>query len=147
MSSVNSVVAAMVGILESDHGISLVNEAKVRSGEFPFPGVKAIKAALEQNDSLAIMTVVLMNHLQTEFEQQVRDTKDKNRVGFMSSQAKNGTRLAEMIDAGIDLEGKDLELALKIGRTYSKQVSVQLRRYAIVLNPLLSGLAAVFSAA
>ena len=145
--SVDTVVAEMVARLESEHGILLVNEAKVRSGEFPFPGVKSIKAALEQDDSLALQTVVLMNHLQTEFEQQVRDTKDKNRVGFMSSQAKNGTRLAEMMTLGAILEDKDRELALKIGRTYSKQVSVQLRRYALVLNPLLSGLAAVFSAA
>jgi hypothetical protein len=55
-------------------------------------------------------------------------------------------RIAEALQAGAILEQEDIERVSKIAKVYSKQLSVQLRRLALVRDPKLAGLAAQFSA-
>ena len=144
--SVNTTVAAIELTLEA-HGLSLVNHSKVATGEYPFLSQKAIKPLLETSLPLQMLAIQLLHDLQTEDEQAKRDTKERNRCGFMSSDAWHGSRIAEMLNADAMLDGDDLARVPRIASKYSKQLSVQLRRLAIMRDPKLAGLAAVFSAA
>lgn len=145
MSNVNTTVARIEEILAS-HGMVLVNEAKVSTGEYPFLGQKQVKAVLEADYDLQEQVIVLMHQLQTEQEQSKRDTEVRNKVGFMSSHAWHGSRIAEALQAGAILEHDDIARVSKMAVVYSKQMAVQLRRLALVRDPKLAGLAAQFSA-
>jgi hypothetical protein len=144
--SVNQLVSSIEEVL-SGHGLQLVNASKVATGEYPFLSQKAIKPVLEQDFALQTLAVQLLHALQTEDEQLKRDTKERNRCGFMSSDAWHGSRIAEALNAGALLSDEDTARVSKIACKYSKQMSVQLRRLAIMRDPKLAGLAAVFSAA
>lgn len=144
--SVNQLVSSIEDVL-SNHGLSLVNEGKVATGEYPFLSQKAIKPVLEGSFALQLLTVQLLHALQTEDEQLKRDTRDRNKVGFMSSDAWHGSRIAEAVSAGALLADEDSARVPRIACKYSKQLSVQLRRLAIMRDAKLAGLAAVFSAA
>ena len=88
--------------------------------------------------------MVLMYWLQTEAEQQARDTKDRNRAGFMSSHAWHGTRIAEQLIAGESLSEEDVARVREIAPRYSKQVTRQLIRAALADNPRLAAYAVTF---
>lgn len=112
---------------------------------YPFVGAKRVKAVLESNPVVQRATLCLMWHLQTESEQQKKDTEVRNRAGFMSSDAWHGSRIAERIVRGAPLEDEDEARLEKIACKYSKQLSVQLRRVAMIQDPRLASYAAIFS--
>lgn len=125
--------------------------------QYPFIGEKGVRAALERDEELKIANAVLMFHLQTEFEQATKETKDKNRRGFMSSHATTGTKLVQALLNGEmgdeDKEYKVDGLALvgstsflrHVGGRYAKQLSVALRVWAIRREPELGITAQMFS--
>ena len=113
---------------------------------YPFVGQKAVKAALESNEELQLLTVQLMHALQTEEEQKARDTEVRNKCGFMSSDAWHGSRIAETLAQGGELSLEDADRIPKIACKYSKQLTTQLRRFAMIDDPKLAAYAAVFSA-
>lgn len=145
MSKVNQLVSSLEVAFQS-HGLQLVNQSKVATGEYPFLGQKAIKTVLDADADVQRLTVELLYQLQTEDEQAKRDTKERNKCGFMSSDAWHGSRIAQALEAGAMLNDEDEARVPKIACKYSKQLSVQLRRLALVRDPKLAGLAAVFSA-
>jgi hypothetical protein len=113
---------------------------------YPFVGQKAVKAVLESNDEVQALTVQLLHALQTEQEQAARDTEVRNKAGFMSSDAWHGSRIAEALNNGDELAMEDVERIPKIACKYSKQLTTQLRRHAMVQDAKLAAYAAVFSA-
>ena len=125
--------------------------------QYPFVGEKTVRAALEADENLRIANAFLMFHLQTEFEQATKETKDKNRRGFMSSHAGTGTKIVQaMLDGGTldpDQEYKVDGLRLigheaflrHVGGRYAKQLSVSLRVLAIQREPELGVTAQMFS--
>ena len=112
---------------------------------YPFVGVKAVKAKLEADPEIQKAVVCMLFHLQTEAEQAKRDTEVKNRCGFMSSDAWHGSRLAERLINEMGLTADDEAKIAKIATKYSKQLSVQLRRMAMIANPALAAYAVTFS--
>jgi hypothetical protein len=145
MSNVNALVSQLEEAFAA-HGLQLVNQSKVATGEYPFIGQKAVKPVLESDSLVQSLTLQLLYQLQTEDEQATRDTKVKNKCGFMSSDAWHGSRIAQALEQGAMLTDEDQARLGKIASKYSKQLSVQLRRLALVRDPKLAGLAAVFSA-
>lgn len=137
MSDVNALIARIAAI---------VPPVIAAPPAYPFVGQKAVKAALEASDELQGLTVQLMFALQTESEQLARDTEVKNRAGFMSSDAWHGSRLAVSLKVGSELPPEDVERVTRIACKYSKQVTVQLRRFAMMQDAKLAAYAAVFSA-
>jgi hypothetical protein len=112
---------------------------------YPFIGEKAVRAALQSDYDLQEAVLVMLYHLQTQDEQATRDTKTKNRAGFMSSDAFHGTRIAEALVLGLCLEHEDIERVQRIATKYAKQTTVQLRRVAMQQDARLAAYATVFS--
>lgn len=112
---------------------------------YPFIGVKSVKSRLEADPEVQKATLVMLHFLQTESEQAKRDTEVKNLRGFMSSDAWHGSRIAERLIAGMEIAAEDEARIVKIASKYSKQLSVQLRRMAMVENPALASYAQLFS--
>lgn len=113
---------------------------------YPFVGQKACKARLEQDSTVQVAMMACLLHLQTDVEQTIRDTKDKNKRGFMSSHAKPGTVVAEKIRDGKDLSADDWAVVAKIAPHYSRQMAVALRTFAMGNDPALAITAQGFSA-
>ncbi len=112
---------------------------------YPFIGEKTVRKALTEDYDLQEAVVCMLYFLQTESEQARRDTESKNKCGFMSSDAFNGTRIAEtLIQDGV-LSVEDCDRVPKIAMKYARQTTVQLRRMAMVNDPKLASYAAVFS--
>ena len=112
---------------------------------YPFIGEKAVRKALQEDYDLQELVVCMLFHLQTQSEQDTRDTKEKNKAGFMSSDAWHGTRIAQKLVLGEILEHDEIERVQKISVKYAKQTTVQLRRVAMLEDPKLASYAAVFS--
>lgn len=125
--------------------------------QYPFVGEKGVRARLEDSQDLRIMNAVLMYHLQTEFEQATKETKDKNRRGLMSSHAATATKAIESLlnggcldedteykADGFKFQGPTAYLS-HIGGRYAKQLSVSLRVWAIQRHPELGITAQMFS--
>lgn len=112
---------------------------------YPFVGQKAVKAVLEANEDIQLLTIRLLHALQTEAEQARRDTEVRNKAGFMSSDAYNGSRIAETLASGGELSYEDLERVPRIATKYSKQLTTQLRLHAMIADPKLAAYASVFS--
>ena len=125
---------------------SFINPVVAAPPAYPFVGVKAVKAELERNPEIQKAVVCMLWHLQTETEQAKRDTEVRNKAGFMSSDAWHGSRIAERLANGMELTGEDEAKIAAIACKYSKQLSIQLRRQAMVENPALAAYAVVFSA-
>jgi hypothetical protein len=115
---------------------------------YPFVGKKQVKARLTEDEDLRVVAFVTLFHLQTADEQAVRDTKDRNKRGFMSSHAWHGTRIAEELIASegrLDvLAPEDQERVHKYAVSYSRQMANALRSYAIQQNPELGVSAGAF---
>jgi hypothetical protein len=125
--------------------------------QYPFIGEKGVRRALEDRNDLRIANAFLMYHLQTEFEQSSKETKDKNRRGLMSSHAATATKVIEALLNGAPLDeeaeykadgfkfyGHEAYLT-HIGSRYAKQLSVSLRVWAIGQEPELGITAQMFS--
>jgi hypothetical protein len=113
---------------------------------YPFLTKAQIKARLETEPGFRYEAMAILHTLQTEFEQNTKSTRDKNRQGFMSSHAVNGSRVAEKIKAGETLTPEDEAIVQKIAPRYTRQLAIWFRAKAIVEQPELQAVAALFSA-
>lgn len=125
--------------------------------QYPFIGEKGVRRVLEDREDVRVANAILMYHLQTEFEQATKETKDKNRRGLMSSHAATATKVIEGLLAGAPLDEEGVYKAdgfkfqgaqaylTHIGGRYAKQLSVSLRVWAIQQEPELGVTAAMFS--
>lgn len=112
---------------------------------YPFVGVKVVKGQLEASDELCVANAVLMYHLQTEAEQSALNTSSKNKAGFMSSDSFTGSILARKLISGVELAPEESKRMARMGVKYSKQLCVQLRRYAMTQDAKLASYAMLFS--
>ena len=117
----------------------------ISSNLYPFASKSSIKARILEDNAFMQECLQIMLSRQTAFEQDTRSTRDRNKQGFMSSHAVNGTRLAILSFEG-PLTGEDLLLARKITQSYSKQLASHFRTEAVRENPALKSVAALFSA-
>jgi hypothetical protein len=108
---------------------------------YPFLTKAQILSRINSDDEFAVRCLLIIAGRQTEDEMETRDTKWKNRRGFMSSHAKVGTELAEKILNGGDYELSDVTL---LASRYTKQLAEHFRAHSLAENPELARLAAVF---
>jgi hypothetical protein len=114
---------------------------------YPFLTKSQIKERLESDREFRMQAMVILYTLQTEYEQNTDQTLNKNRQGFMSSHAVNGSRVARKIKGGEPLDAKDEAHVDAIAPRYSRQLAVFFRAKAIAEQPALKAVAALFSAA
>ncbi len=114
---------------------------------YPFLTKAQIKERLESDADFRKQTMVILYTLQTEFEQSTDQTLNKNRQGFMSSHAVNGSKVARKLKAGEELTAEDWAKVDSIAPRYSRQLAVFFRAKAIAEQPALQAVAALFSAA
>jgi hypothetical protein len=75
------------------------------SNSYCFVTKAQVKDRIESGDTGFLVTCLLVLYRrQTEDEQATKDTKYKNKRGFMSSHAVHGTRIAEELAAGLSFE-------------------------------------------
>lgn len=113
---------------------------------YPFVTKAQIRDRLSAEADFRKEAIVVLYTLQTEWEQDTSSTKDKNRQGFMSSHAVNGSKVARKITAGEELSSEDWESIDKIAPRYTRQLAVYFRARAIAEQPELQAVAALFSA-
>ena len=113
---------------------------------YPFLTKNQIKERLNDR-AFQMEAMVILLALQTQYEQDTSTTLNKNRQGFMSSHAVNGTRVAKKILAGEALDAKDEGHLASIAPRYSRQLAVYFRAKAIAEQPALKALVALFFSA
>ena len=114
---------------------------------YPFITKAQLKTRLQEDSSFRKEAIVILFALQTSWEQDTASTKDKNRQGFMSSHAVNGSKVARKIIAGEDLSPEDEVHVNRIAPRYTRQLALYFRAKAIAEQPALQAVAALFSAA
>jgi len=114
------------------------------SNNYPFLTKAQIVAKLDTDLSFRHEACLILTARQTEDELQVRETKHKNRRGWMSSHAVNGTKFAEKLAAGEELtEEEEGKLAGMVCR-YRKQLASHYREVAKRDNPELAEAGSTF---
>lgn len=136
MSTINQIVSQIAAIIPP---------VIAAPPQYPFVGKNAVKATLLVNDEVQLLTVQLMYLLQTQDEQARKDTEVRNKAGFMSSDAKPGSIVAEKLILGMELEAEDRAWVAKHSTKYSKQLTQQLVRHAMASDPKLAAYALTFS--
>jgi hypothetical protein len=111
---------------------------------YPFLTKAQIAASIGSDFQFACSVIVTLYDRQTTFEQETKSTLNKNRRGFMSSHAVNGTKLALKIRAGEDLTDEDVARVHEIAPRYTKQMADHFRQAAIEADPALAAKAACF---
>ena len=129
--------------LEADAACKRANARKATNG-YPFMTKSEIKAQLLTDRAFRHDAMLVLFERQTDDEIVSRDTKWKNKRGFMSSHAVHGTRIAELILAGSPISPEDEEKILKIAPAYSKQLASHFQQAAMKSNPALIATAAKF---
>lgn len=119
-------------------------KAKKEPRNYPFLTKAQIAQSIEQDFGFACQVMVILHDRQTEYEQQVKTTLNKNRRGFMSSHAVNGSKVAEKIKTGAILSDEDKALVATIAPRYTKQMADHFRAEAIAADPTLAEKAACF---
>jgi hypothetical protein len=115
---------------------------------YPFLTKSEIRARIESNDAPFILECLLvMNGRQTEVEQSKKETIFRNRAGWMSSHAVNGTKLADKVASGETLTDEEIGRAAGMVVRYTKQLAAHFRQAQIAENPALAKIAETFSAA
>lgn len=112
---------------------------------YPFITKSQIKARLASEPAFVLTCLAIMHGRQTEYEQESKTTRDRNRRGFMSSHAVRGTTLAVKAQ-GEGLTEQEMEAAQDLVSHYTKQLAAHFRQEAIVADPALAEAARVFSA-
>jgi hypothetical protein len=113
---------------------------------YPFMTKAAIKIRLNSDPTFRLQAMCVLHTLQTEFEQNTKSTRDKNRQGFMSSHAVNGSEVAVKIKGGEELTAEDWSHVDRIAPRYTRQLAVWFRAKMIAEQPELQAVAALFSA-
>lgn len=111
---------------------------------YPFLTKAQIAAQIGSDFQFACSVITTLYDRQTTFEQETKSTLNKNRRGFMSSHAVNGTKLALKIRAGEELNDEDVARVHEIAPRYTKQMADHFRAQAIAENPELAAKAACF---
>lgn len=111
---------------------------------YPFLTKAQIAASIAGDFQFACMVISVLHDRQTTFEQETKSTLNKNRRGFMSSHAVNGTNLALKIKAGEELTDEDVARVHNIAPRYTKQMADHFRAKAIEADPTLAEKAACF---
>ena len=111
---------------------------------YPFATKARIKERITLDDEFAVACVAILNSRQTEDEQEIRETRYKNRRGWASSHAVRGGKLADKISSGEELSSEDLTLARTLVSSYTKQLAAHFRAEALESNPELADQAKVF---
>jgi len=114
------------------------------SNGYPFATKREIKERIEADPEFAAECLLVVYQRQTDDEVAERDTKWKNRRGFMSSHAVHGTRISELILAGEELESEDEGRMMAMAVSYSKQLAAHFRTIQLRENPELAAQAAKF---
>ncbi len=121
-------------------------KAKPKNGGngYPFPTKREILARIAADRDFRVASLLVLYRRQTEDEQETKETKWKNRRGFMSSHAVNGTRIAQAILAGEELSDEDEAKLGAIVPRYSKQLAAHARQEALAADPSKADTAACF---
>ena len=114
------------------------------SNNYPFLTKAAIKESIATDDAFVLKCLVIMDDRQTEDEQASHETKWRNKMGWMSSHAVNGGKLADLVRNGDDLDEEQLEKARGIVCKYSKQLASHFRTAAKDADPELAEAGATF---
>lgn len=123
----------------------MTTKNKTLKPQYPFRSKASIIAQIETDNSFMLECLQVMHARQTEYEQETKQTVNKNRRGFMSSHAVNGTTLAvKAKNEGLTAE--ELEKARSIVCRYGKQLAEHFRAEKIKADPSLNAVAAMFSA-
>lgn len=112
---------------------------------YPFPTKREVLAA-QASDDVVLEHLGILYQRQTDDEKERKETKWKNRRGFMSSHAVNGTKVAEKVAMGEELSEADWAMARGIVSHYGKQLAAHYREEMIEANPELAKIAEIFSA-
>ena len=113
---------------------------------YPFVTKAQLKERLATEPAFRHSAMVILLALQTQYEQDMSCTLNKNRKGFMSSHAVHGTRIAKLIKAGEALSPEDEDRVCEIAPRYTRQLAIFFRAQAIAENPALKAAAEIFSA-
>ena len=133
--------------METDMTTSNTVSTPVSSSNlYPFTTRKEVKVRLENDPNFRKETIICLYQLQTEPEIVAKDTLSRNKRGFTSSHARNGTMVAEKILNNLTLTSEDWRLIDTIAPCYSKQMAKVFRTRSIQENPALKAIAKVFSA-
>ncbi len=117
---------------------------KAKGAVYPFESKAQIAAKIESSDEYMLLGLCQLHTWQTEHEQETKTTEEKNRRGFMSSHAVNGSKLAEKVKAGETLTGEEIAKARSIVCRYTRQLAVASREASLAANPELAATAAIF---
>jgi hypothetical protein len=123
------------------------NKAQARertSNGYPFWTKREIVARIEADFDFATECLLVVYQRQTDDEVAEKDTKYKNKRGFMSSHAVHGTRIAELILAGEVLSDEDRGRVAAMAVRYGKQLASHFRQMRLRENPELAAQAAKF---
>ena len=93
------------------------------SNSYPYVTKGQVKDRLESDADFRIEALLVLYRRQTTDEQEAKDTKHKNRRGFMSSHAVHGTRIAELVISGAEISDEDQAKLDGIVVRYSKQLA------------------------
>jgi len=113
-------------------------DASSTARSYPFISKRQVAERIASDDDFMLMALVILHDRQTEFEQATKTTVSRNRRGFMSSHAVNGTKLAEKVLGGEALDAEEIAKARDIVGHYSRQISAHLREDAKASNPELA---------
>lgn len=122
-----------------------VKKEKPAPVNYPFVTKNQIRDVLSTDDEAVVQSLQLLGSKQTSDEQAAKVTKHKNRLGFMASQAKKGTLLAEA-SLVRGLTSEEMTAARGLVLRYTTQLARHMRLEAIAANPELAEVATKFSA-
>lgn len=111
---------------------------------YPFRTKREICDQLATDDSFRHACLLVLYERQTTDEQETKETKWKNRRGFMSSHAVNGSRIAQALLAGEALSPEDEAKLDGIVCRYGKQLAAHFRQEALAADPGKADKAACF---
>ncbi len=112
---------------------------------YPF-ATKAQILASQSDFSVCLDHLAQLYAAQTSDEQDAKDTRYKNKSGFMSSHAVTGSTLAVKAASGEELTPEEQDKVRSIVCRYGKQLASFSRHAAMAANPELKKIAEIFSA-
>lgn len=119
-------------------------KAKADSKPYPFATKAQLKARLDAEPSFVLQALLILDGRQTIDERETLETKYKNRVGWMSSHAVWGTKLASKVANGQELEPEEFDRAQAMVCRYTRQLAEHYRRKEIARNPELAAKVACY---
>ena len=94
---------------------------------YPYVTKRQVKERLDADPDFRLECMLVLYRRQTEDERDAKDTKHKNKRGFMSSHAVWGSKIAERLIAGEELTEEEVGKADAIAPRYSKQLAAHFR--------------------